>query len=108
MQLLEPVSVTPPFCSADVSLSRDSDQALYAGHTAFSPTQDYRSDLGRGNIKRNNLIYSINDDRPFNDRYISVAHWCESVHKTQTSDHFGPLPTGDGGGGGGGAGVDVV
>ncbi len=27
----------------------------------------------------------------------------ESVHKAQTSDHFGPLPNGDGG-----AGVDVV
>ncbi len=25
----------------------------------------------------------------------------ESVHKAQTSDHFGPLPSGDGGGGGG-------
>ncbi len=35
----------------------------------------------------------------------AAAHG-ESVHKAQTSDHFGPLPNGDGGGGG--AGVDVV
>ncbi len=52
-----------------------------------------------------------NDDRPSNDRatpgtYLprnGAAGHGESVHKTQTSDHFGPLPNGDGV-----AGVDMV
>ncbi len=52
-----------------------------------------------------------NDNRPSNDRASpgtslqrngAAAHG-ESVHKAQTSDHFGPLPNGDGV-----AGVDVV
>ncbi len=45
-----------------------------------------------------------NDDRPSNDRASpstsllrnSAARHGESVHKAQTSDHFGPLPNGDG------------
>ncbi len=51
-----------------------------------------------------------NDDQPSNDRaslgnFTSLLHngaagHGESVHKAQTSDHFGPLPNGDG--------VDVV
>ncbi len=50
-----------------------------------------------------------NDDRPSNDcatpgtslpRNGAAGHG-ESVHKTQTSDHLGPLPNGDGGGRGG-------
>ncbi len=52
-----------------------------------------------------------NDDRLSNDRAFSgisllrngAAGNDESVHKAQTSDHFGPLPNGDGV-----AGVDVV
>ncbi len=52
-----------------------------------------------------------NDDRPSNDRASpgtsllrnGAAGHGESVHKAQTSDHFGPLPNGDGV-----AGVDVV
>ncbi len=50
-----------------------------------------------------------NDDRPSNNRAASgtsllrnsTAGHGESVHKTQTSDHFGPLANGDGGGRGG-------
>ncbi len=50
-----------------------------------------------------------NDDRRSNDRASSgtallrngAAGHGESVHKAQTSDHFGPLPNGDGGGRGG-------
>ncbi len=50
-----------------------------------------------------------NDDRPSNDRASpgtsllcnGAAGQGESVHKAQTSDHFGPLPNGDGGGRGG-------
>ncbi len=50
-----------------------------------------------------------NDDRSSNDRASpgtsllrnGVARHSESVHKAQTSDHFGPLPNGDGGGRGG-------
>ncbi len=50
-----------------------------------------------------------NDDRPSNDRASpgtsqlrngATGHG-ENVHKAQTSDHFGPLPNGDGGGRGG-------
>ncbi len=50
-----------------------------------------------------------NDNRPSNDRAfpgtsllrnVAAGH-CESVHKAQTSDHFSPLPNGDGGGRGG-------
>ncbi len=48
-----------------------------------------------------------NDDRPSNERaspgtsllHNGAAGHGESVHKAQTSDHFGPLPNGDGGGG---------
>ncbi len=47
-----------------------------------------------------------NDDRPSKDRASpdtsllrnGAAGHGESVHKAQTSDHFGPLPNGDGGG----------
>ncbi len=47
-----------------------------------------------------------NGDRPSNDRASSgtsllrngSAGHGESVHKAQTSDHFGPSPNGDGGG----------
>ncbi len=49
-----------------------------------------------------------NDDRPSNDRaspgnvtsllHNGAAAHGESVHEAHTSDHFGPLPTGDGGG----------
>ncbi len=50
-----------------------------------------------------------NDDRPSNDRASpgtsllcnGAAGHGERVHKAQTSDHFGPLPNGDGGGRGG-------
>ncbi len=50
-----------------------------------------------------------NDDRPSNERaspgtsllHNGAAGHGESVHKAQTSDHFGPLPNGDGGGKGG-------
>ncbi len=50
-----------------------------------------------------------NDDRPSNNRAASgtsllrngAAGHGESVHKTQTSDPFGPLANGDGGGRGG-------
>ncbi len=50
-----------------------------------------------------------NDDRPSNDHASpGTSLLCngagghgESVHKAQTSDHFGPLPNGDGGGRGG-------
>ncbi len=50
-----------------------------------------------------------NDDRPSNDRASpgtslqrnGAAGHGESVHKAQTSDHFIPLPNGDGGGRGG-------
>ncbi len=50
-----------------------------------------------------------NDDRPCNDRASpgtsllcnGAAGRGKSVHKAQTSDHFGPLPNGDGGGRGG-------
>ncbi len=50
-----------------------------------------------------------NDDRPSNDRASpgtsllrnDAAGHGESVHKAQTSDHFGSLPNGDGGGRGG-------
>ncbi len=50
-----------------------------------------------------------NDDRPSNDRTSpctsllcnGAAGHGKSVHKAQTSDHFGPLPNGDGGGRGG-------
>ncbi len=47
-----------------------------------------------------------NGDRPSNDRdspgtsllrNVATGHG-ESVQKAQTSDHFGPLPNGDGGG----------
>ncbi len=46
-----------------------------------------------------------NDDRPSNDRVSpstsllrdGAAGHGESVHKAQTSDHFSPLPNGDGG-----------
>ncbi len=50
-----------------------------------------------------------NDDRPSNDRVSpstsllrngATGHG-EGVHKAQTSDHFGPLPNGDGGSRGG-------
>ncbi len=54
------------------------------------------------------LIYLSfgNDNRPSNARASpgtsllrnGVAGHGESVHKAQTSDHFGPLPNGDGGG----------
>ncbi len=45
-----------------------------------------------------------NDDRPSNDRASpgtsllrnGAAGYGESVHKAQTSDHFVPLPNGDG------------
>ncbi len=51
-----------------------------------------------------NLCEFGNDDRPSNDRVspgTSLLHngaggHGESVHKAQTSDHFGPLPNGDG------------
>ncbi len=47
-----------------------------------------------------------NDDRPSNDRVSpgtsllrnGAAGYGESVHKAQTSNHFGPLPNVDGGG----------
>ncbi len=50
-----------------------------------------------------------NGDRPSNDRASphssllrnGAAGHSESVHKAQTSDHFGPLPNGDEGGRGG-------
>ncbi len=50
-----------------------------------------------------------NDDRPSTDRASpgtsllrnGAAGHGESVHKAQTSDHFGPLPNRDGGGRGG-------
>ncbi len=50
-----------------------------------------------------------NDDRPSNDHASpgtsllcnGAGEHGESVHKAQTSDHFGPLPNGDGGGRGG-------
>ncbi len=50
-----------------------------------------------------------NDDRPSNARgspgttllRYGAAGQGESVHKAQTSDHFGPLPNGDGGSRGG-------
>ncbi len=51
----------------------------------------------------------VNDDRSSN-AHVSpgtsllrngAAELGESVHKAQTSDHFGPLPKGDGGGSGG-------
>ncbi len=55
-------------------------------------------------LKRKYLPFG-NDDRPSNDRASpgTSLQRMASVHKAQTSDHFGPLPNGDGV-----AGVDVV
>ncbi len=58
-------------------------------------------------ILKGNICSLENDDRPFNDRASpgtsllrnGAAGYGESVHKAQTSDHFGPLPDGGGRGG---------